>query len=223
MNIRNNLSAYLYFLPSVVFVIWRVCANKEINLFDILVIIFFACIAFVNIKFIQYIRRMVLWLVGLLTFIGTMPLFWSANDNVAIFIALFLLLSLIIFTMSEYEWYKKIKTNIKKSIFIFSLLFLYFSFNFYQYIENKKADNLAIYICEKSNKYNNIDELNKVFISEEIMNKLYTKEPITEQFGDCILFHYYKIRRPFGLFSDALVSCEIKTDMQGNIISHEIK
>ena len=112
-----------------------------------------------------------------------------------------------------------IKISVKKLVFVFLLLFVVI----YQYIENKKADNLAIYICEKSSKYKNIDELNKVFVSEDIMNKLYTKEPRTEQFGDSILFHYYNIRRPFGLFSDALVSCEIKTDMQGNIISQEIK
>lgn len=112
-----------------------------------------------------------------------------------------------------------IKISIKKLVFIFLLLF----FIIFQYIENKKADNLAIYICEKSIEYKNIDELNEVFISEEIMNKLYTKKPRTEQFGDSILFHYYNIRRPWGLFDTALISCEIKTDMQGNILSHEIK
>ena len=222
MKIRNNLSAWLYFLPSLIFVIWRISANKGISIFDISIIIIFAFTAFLNIKPIQYIRQILLFLVGLLTLIGTMPLFWSANDDVAIFIALFLLVSLIMLSISEYQWHKKLKTNVKKTILIFSLFILYFSFNFYHYIENTKADNVAKIICRQANKYKSISELNQS-LTQETINRLYTKQARTEQFENSVLVHYYTIVRPFALFSDAFVSCEIKTDIQGNIISQEIK
>lgn len=223
MNIKNNLSSWLYFLPFFIFFLISVVLSNTIVIIDILILLFGFCISFIDIKLFQYFKWFVFWLAGFFSIICCIPLFWSIDSKYSIFISLFFIVSFIMFSIAEYEWHKKIKTNIKKSILIFSILFLFLSFSVFQYIENKKADNFAMYICEKSSQYKNIDELNKVFVSEEIMNKLYTKKPRTEQFGDSILFHYYNIRRPFGLFSEALISCEIKTDMQGNILSHEIK
>ena len=228
MKIRNNLSSWLYLFPFFPLIVLGVLGifNKSVleAFFCFLLFLFFSFISFIDIKFFRIIRKFILWIFVFFAVITTIPMYWGVNDEYASFlIALFFISIAIILTISEYQWHEKIKQNIKKSIWISALIFLHISVGLYQYIENKKADNLAIYICEKSSKYKNIDELNKVFISEEIMNKLYTKEPRTEQFGDSILFHYYNIRRPWGFFDTALISCEIKTDMQGNILSHEIK
>ena len=220
MKIRNSLYAWLYFLPVFLFFILVMFFDKKTFIFGVILFLFFSSISFIDTKLFQAIRRFLLSIFIVISFFACMPQMWYTHEGVSILIVPFLLVIIIIMqTISEYQWHKKINKN--KWIISFVMLYLFFCV--YQYIENKKADSFAMYICEKSINYKNIDELNSILEKEDIINKLFTKKPSTEQFGDSILFHRYTIRRPWGFFDNALISCKIKTDMQGNILSHEIK
>lgn len=214
MKIRNNLSSWLYLFPFCPLILLSVLSvfSKSFSeaFFCFLLFLFFAGISFIDIKFFQIIRKFILWFFVFLAVLTTIPMYWGVNDEyVSFLIALVFISIAIILTISEYQWHKKIKQNIKKSIWICVLILLHISVGFYQYTENKKADNLAVYICEKTDNYKKYDELT------EHIKKKFNKEPSYN--GG------YIIRRPWGFFDSAAISCEITTDEQGNIVSKEVK